>query len=81
MTPDRCEFRRQKAPQGNMCHYLCHMGTKCSCNVTPVVQKDANMVVRMSGSMIVALICCKKEKEGIEEAARNTTVYPKNCAG
>ena len=60
-----------------MCHYLCHMGTKCSCNVTPVVQKDANMVVRMSGSMIMALICRKKEKEGIEEAARNTTVSPR----
>ena len=34
-----------------MCHYLCHMETECSCNVTPVVQKDANMVVRMSGSI------------------------------
>ena len=60
-----------------MCHYLCHMETECSCNVTPVVQKDATMVVRMSGSMIMALICRKKEKEGIEEAARNSTVSPR----
>ena len=56
-TPDGCGFRQQRAPQGNKCHYLCHMGTKCSCKVTPAVQIDTNMVVRMSGSMILTQIC------------------------
>ena len=56
LTPDRCGFRRQRAPQENKCHYLCHMGIKYNCNVTLAVQIDTNMVVRMSGSMIMTLI-------------------------
>ena len=49
VTPDGHEFRRQRAPQGNKCHYMCHMGTKYGCKVTAAVQIDTNMVIKMSG--------------------------------
>ena len=45
MTPDGHGFRRQRAPQGNKCHYVCCMETKYSSKVTPAVQIDTNMVV------------------------------------
>ena len=75
LTPDGCGFRRQRAPQGNKCHYLCHIGTKYICKVTHAVQIDTNMVVRMPGSMIMTLISQLKEKEGIGVAVRNLVVY------
>ena len=53
------------------------MGTKYSCKVTPAVQIDTNMVVRMPGSMIMTLISQLKKKEGIGVAVRNPTFYPR----
>ena len=86
LTPDGHEFRRQRAPHRNKCHYMCRMGTKFGCKVTAAVQIDTNMVTRMSGEHthdtdLAVKKVREKEKDAMEEAAWNPTVSPRTVLG